>query len=55
MTTQVPPVATDAADSATLDSLDLFSADTVDQLSNGFLAVLEPELSHVQKSLQELM
>lgn len=56
MTTPGPPVATDSADSAaTIESLDLFSVDTVTQLSDGFLAVIEPELSHVQKSLRELM
>ena len=38
-----------------IQSLELFSAETVEQLSNGFLAVLEPELLHVQKSLSELM
>ena len=38
-----------------IQSLELFSAETVEQLSNGFLAVLEPELLHVQKSLNELM
>ena len=43
------------ADSATMESLDLFSAVTLDQLSNGFLEVLEPEMEHVQRSLNELM
>ena len=38
-----------------IQSLELFSAETVEQLSNGFLAVLEPELLHVQGSLNELM
>lgn len=38
-----------------IQSLELFSAETVEQLSNGFLAVLEPQLVHVQQSLQELM
>lgn len=38
-----------------IQSLELFSAETVEQLSNGFLAVLEPELLHVQSSLNELM
>lgn len=56
MTTPSPPVSTDTADSATaIESLDLFSVGTVEQLSDGFLAVIEPELFHVQKSLRELM
>ena len=53
MTTPAPPVSTDTA--TAIESLDLFSVDTVAQLSDGFLAVIEPELSHVQKSLSELM
>ena len=55
MATQISPPASNPADSATIESLALFSAGTVDQLSDGFLAVLEPELCRVQKSLSELM
>lgn len=61
---QVAPLAPDSDNSNTpaiaheddpIQSLELFSAETVEQLSNGFLAVLEPELLHVQTSLNELM
>ena len=55
MATQISPPDPNPADSATIESLALFSADTVDQLSDGFMAVLEPELCRVQKSLSELM
>jgi len=37
-----------------LEPLDLFSTETVDNLANGFLSVLEPEMVRVQQSLQEL-
>lgn len=60
------PIATDTSNSTPatdesnpqddpIQSLELFTAETVEQLSNGFLAVLEPELLHVQRSLNELM
>ena len=60
------PIATDTSNSTPatdesnpqddpIQALELFTAETVEQLSNGFLAVLEPELLHVQRSLNELM
>jgi hypothetical protein len=52
---QLGAPATDHGEDDPIQSLELFSAETVEQLSNGFLAVLEPELVHVQKSLNELM
>ncbi len=38
-----------------LQSLDLFSEETVDKLAGGFLAVFEPELVRVERSLEELV
>lgn len=35
--------------------LELFGTETVNKLSSGFLAVLEPELVRVNKSLEELV
>ena len=52
MTTADPATADSAA---TIESLDLFSGDTLDQLRDGFMEVLEPEMEHVQRSLNELM
>lgn len=54
-TTKPPATDQDHGVDDPIQSLELFSAETVEQLSNGFLAVLEPELLHVQKSLNELM
>ena len=57
MTSQIPPAPLTAndTDQTAIKPLERFTAETVEQLSNGFLAVLEPELLHVQKSLNELM
>ena len=38
-----------------MEPLDLFSTETIENLANGFLAVLEPELVRVHQSLQELV
>ena len=48
-TPPIPPT------SAGIEPLALFGTETVDNLSNGFLAVLEPELVRVHKSLEELV
>lgn len=53
--TEMADVKQETAESANIESLELFTADTVLALSDGFLSVLEPELVHVQKSLSELM
>ncbi len=37
-----------------IERLDLFTEETVDNLTNGFLTVLEPEISRVLKSINEL-
>ncbi len=37
------------------DSLGLFSDETVQSLTDGFLEILQPEVTRVQKSLDELM
>lgn len=36
-------------------SSNIFTDETIDNLSNGFLEILQPEVSRVQKSLKELM
>lgn len=38
-----------------IEPLALFGTETVDNLTNGFLAILEPELVRVHKSLEELV
>ena len=37
------------------DSQPLFSDETIQSLTNGFLEILQPEVTRVQKSLDELM
>ena len=37
------------------DSQALFSDETIQSLTNGFLEILQPEVTRVQKSLDELM
>jgi len=49
MTTVAAPVPM-----AQLESLDLFSESTVQQLCDGFLHIFQPELLQVQDSLREL-
>ena len=38
-----------------IEPLALFGTEAVENLSNGFMAVLEPELVRVHKSLEELV
>ena len=44
-----------AAPSETNESLGLFSDETIENLTNGFLEILQPEVVRVQTSLEELM
>lgn len=37
------------------DSTNLFTEETIDNLSSGFLEILQPEVTRVQQSLKELM
>lgn len=48
-------MATPAEAPTRIQPLNLFSKEAVETLTNGFLAVLEPELQHVQKNLDDLM
>ena len=38
-----------------IQPLNLFSKETVETLTNGFLAMLEPDLEHIQRNLDDLM
>lgn len=48
-------MAVTTAEAPAIEPLNLFSAETIDTLANGFLAALEPDLQHVQKSIDDLI
>ena len=48
-------MAVPTAEAPVIEPLNLFSTETVETLANGFLAVLEPDLQHVQKNIDDLM
>lgn len=50
-----PPTSLSSHSSQRIELLDLFGTETIENLSNGFLAVLEPELDRVNTSLEELV
>ena len=41
--------------SSNAESVNLFTDETIENLTNGFLEILQPEVTRVQKSLEELM
>eukprot|EP00731_Ephydatia_muelleri_P016966 Em0010g64a len=48
-------MAVPTAEAPVIEPLNLFSTETVETLANGFLAVLEPDLQHVQKNIDDLI
>ena len=55
MATSTPVTTLPTQSTNRIEPLSLFDTRAVDNLTNGFLAVLEPELVRVHKSLSELV
>ena len=54
-TLPAPPTSSLSHTPHRIEPLALFGTEAVENLSNGFMAVLEPELVRVHKSLEELV
>ncbi len=52
-TIAIEPAVIQSSDSN--EPINLFTDETVENLTNGFLEILQPEVTRVQKSLEELM